>query len=321
MNISVVCPFYNEELILDKAIERMIKNLKRLDVSWELILVNDGSNDNSFEISQKWAEKEKGLRLISYPINQGRGYALKKGINSARGEIIVTTEIDLSWGDDVVQKLYGALRTNPKMDFVVASPNLPGGGYKNVPISRIRVSKLGNKILRIFFSFNYTMHTGMTRAYRKETIQPLLLREKGKEFHIEVLLKITALGYKGFEIPAILEWRDQKLANNKKMSRKSSSKIPKLIFSHLHFAVLANPIRYFWAIAMGNFLVGFLFCCIGIFRFMYEKISIYFFLLGILLLIIGMIFFGFGIVTAQNRFVMEELWLSQIKRNNDNISI
>ena len=106
MNISVVCPFYNEELILDKAIERMIKNLKRLDVSWELILVNDGSNDNSFEISQKWAEKEKGLRLISYPINQGRGYALKTGINSARGKIIVTTEIDLSWGGMILSKNY-----------------------------------------------------------------------------------------------------------------------------------------------------------------------------------------------------------------------
>ena len=105
MNISVVCPFYNEELILDKAIQHMIVNLEALKLTWELILVNDGSEDNSLTIVQNWAAKEKRLRLVSYPVNQGRGYALKTGIDSAVGEIIVTNEIDLSWGEEIIQRI------------------------------------------------------------------------------------------------------------------------------------------------------------------------------------------------------------------------
>jgi glycosyltransferase involved in cell wall biosynthesis len=318
MNISVVCPFYNEELILDKAIQQMIVNLEALKLTWELILVNDGSEDNSLTIVQNWAAKEKRLRLVSYSVNQGRGYALKAGIDSAAGEIIVTNEIDLSWGEEIIQRLYDAINSNPKIEFVVASPHLPGGGYKNVPPKRVNISNIGNKILRIFFSFAFTMHTGMTRAYRREVIQSLKLREKGKEFHLEVLLKLTALGYKGIEIPAVIEWKDHKFSNDAEKKRKSSSRISNLIITHLRFAVLANPIRYLWGIACVNFVAGFFFFLSGIIRYILDKVAIYSLLLGLLLLVFGMVFFGFGIVTAQNRFIMEELWLSQIQKRKNN---
>lgn len=317
MNISIVCPFYNEELILDEAIQQMIENLETLALAWELILVNDGSEDNSLAIVQYWADREKRLRFLSYPINQGRGYALKAGIDSAVGEIIVTTEIDLSWGGEIIQRLYEAINSDPKIEFVVASPNLPGGGYKEVPPQRVKISKFGNKILRIFFSFAFTMHTGMTRAYRREVIQSLTLREKGKEFHLEALLKLTALGYKGIEIPAVIEWKNNKLSNDPGKKRKSSSRILNLIITHLRFAVFANPIRYLWGIACISFLAGLLFFLGGIIRFILDKVAIYSLLLGLILFVIGLIFFGFGIVTAQNRFVMEELWLSQIRESRN----
>jgi glycosyltransferase involved in cell wall biosynthesis len=282
--------------------------------SWELIIVNDGSSDDSLAIAKRWEKADGRVRVISYGLNQGRGYALKKGIEAAQGDIVVTTEIDLSWGDSITTELYAALVENPKMEFAIASPNLPGGGYKNVPFPRVKLSRLGHRILRLFFSFDYTMYTGMTRAYRREVIQSVGTREKGKEFHLEVLLKLTALGYRGMEIPAILEWRDHKLRDDPNARRKSSSRIAKLVRSHLRFAVFANPLRYFWALAAGGGLTGIVCILIGIVRLAVGKVAIFFILLGLLLMIVSLIFFGFGIVTAQNRVIMEELWLLKKKQ-------
>lgn len=311
MNLSVVCPFFNESLILDRAIERLLNNLGQMDCSWELIIVNDGSTDGSLAIAERWAAKEPRLQIISYAVNQGRGHALKQGIQRARGDVIATTEIDLSWGDDIIYRLYDHLASNPQFDFVVASPNLKGGGYKRVPPARIRMSRLGNKVMRLFFSFGFTMFTGMTRAYRRGVIQGIRTREKEKEFHLEVLLKLTALGFRGGEIPAVIEWQDHKLSQNRSVKRKSSSKVNKLVRSHLRFAVFANPLRYFWALALAGSLSGVACMLMGLVRLVLGEVAIFYILLGLLLLTVSLIFFGFGIITAQNRFIMEEIWLSR----------
>lgn len=308
MKVSVICPFYNEELILDKAIEGMLANLKTLQNEWELVIVNDGSLDQSLSIAEAWRKKESRLTVVSYSVNQGRGYALKAGIDAASGDIIVTTEIDLSWGDDIVHRLSDKLIQNPKIDFVVASPNIPGGGYKNVPQKRVSVSRLGNRILGILFSGQFTMNTGMTRAYRRHVIQPLSFREKGKEFHLEVLLKLTALGFKHAEVPAVLEWKDNKLSKDTGQKRKSSSKIPQLIVSHLQFAAMANPIRYFVGASVLLLLAGIGFLIYGIWRYLIGQVTIFVALTGLLLLVLGIVFFGFGILAGQNRYLMEELW-------------
>ena len=309
MHLSVICPFYNEENIISKAVQGMLAYLDTLALDWELILVNDGSTDRSAQLLTSIIAAHPKAQLVSYAVNRGRGHALRTGIAAARGEVLVTTEVDRSWGDSIVLELYQALKDNPKKAFVIASPNLPGGGYQDVPERRVRISRLGNLILRAFFSFRFTMHTGMTRAYRRDAIQHLQFREDGKEFHLESLLKLVALGFEGMEIPAVLQWKDKQLAADRTRIRRSSSKIPRLIVSHLRFAILANPIRYFWAVAAISMLSGLLGIGIGLTRLVLGQVAIFYLLLGILMLLFGSIFFGFGIVAAQNRTIMEELWL------------
>ncbi|MCH8332083.1 MAG: glycosyltransferase family 2 protein, partial [Bacteroidetes bacterium] len=241
MKVSVVCPFYNESLIIRKATEGMLENLRASGLDWELIVVNDGSLDDSKQIVEEVLNNEDRAKVISYNRNEGRGHALKTGINAASGDIIVTTEIDLSWGNDIVEKIVKKFEDEPELDMVIASPNLPGGGYKNVPFKRVFVSRLGNRILRNLFTKRITMNTGMTRGYRSDVIQGMHFEEKGKEFHLEVILKLFFLGARIGEVPAILEWKDHKLAEPGKKKRKSSSKNGKLVLSHLNFAVFANP--------------------------------------------------------------------------------
>jgi len=309
--VSVVCPYYNEEAIIEKATLGMLNNLKLLKLDWELVLVNDGSTDNSLSVVKKLTADNPKVKLVSYNTNKGRGHALKTGIINAEGDYIITTEVDLSWGDDIVQKIIDKFLSEPKLDVVVASPNIPGGGYKNVPIKRIILTKLGNLIIRLCFTTEITMNTGMTRGYRREIIKTLPTFEQGKEFHLEVLLKLRALAYKLGEVPAVLEWKDAKLAKPGSAKRKSSSNILKLIFSHLNFAVFANPIRYFSLFGVICGLTGFTFMGSAFYCLLNGRISIYYALVGLCLLIVCLLFFGFAVVSHQNNYILRELWRIQ----------
>src|SRR5262249_35711948 len=126
MDVSVVCPFFNEAGILEHAIRTLVHRLCTLDVTWELIVVNDGSADGSAAIAEAIAKEVPQLRVLGYRYNRGRGHALRTGIAAARGDIVVTTEIDLSWGEDIVHALVDEMRAHPETDIVVASPHLPG---------------------------------------------------------------------------------------------------------------------------------------------------------------------------------------------------
>lgn len=168
VEISVASPFFNEAGILETAIKTMLEQLRTPDAEWELIVVNDGTTDGSGEIAKTIYHPR--LRLLKYPTNRGRGYALRTGIKVAKGNIIVTTEIDLSWGDNIVHELVDALRRNRDIDFVVASPLMSGGAYRNVPRKRVFYSRIGNRVIRALMSRTATMNTGMTRAYRRAMI-------------------------------------------------------------------------------------------------------------------------------------------------------
>ena len=134
--ISIITPMYNEELVIREVLKKLLDSLKGLNEEWELIVVNDGSTDNSLKIAEETAAENKNLKVVSYALNRGRGYALRAGFRNARGDIIVTTEADLSWGEDIIFRMISELKKEPEADIVIASPHMPGGGYRNVPFYR-----------------------------------------------------------------------------------------------------------------------------------------------------------------------------------------
>jgi dolichol-phosphate mannosyltransferase len=310
MDISIVSPFYNEAGIIRQSILAMLDQLESLDGEWELVVVNDGSTDNSADIAREVAADNKRLRLIEYPYNRGRGYALRTGINSALGDIIVTTEIDLSWGQTIVNELVEAMHRWPDADMVVASPHLPGGCYKNVPLKRILYSRIGNRIIRACMSNVVTMNTGMTRAYRREVIRSLPLTEEGKEFHLEVILKAKSLGYRIREIPAVLEWKEYKL-NDQTIRRKSSSKINKLVVSHSLFSIFANPVRYVWGLSLLFLLGGMVMFVWSVILFLRQEVAAFVALTSFSMLLIATLLFVMGVVLRQGNMAQRELWLIQ----------
>lgn len=315
--ISVISPFYNEALIIEASVRLMLDNLSQLTDPWELIIVNDGSKDDSLDIARALElEYPNQLKVLSYPHNRGRGYAIRTGIAEARGEIVVTTEIDSSWGDDIVVRLVEAFKQHPNADLIIASPHLPGGGYKNVPAERVFLSSFGNYIIRSGLSYDITMNTGMTRAYRRDKFLALPLDEDEKEFHLEVVSKALAFGYRIYEIPAILEWKAHKLTKKPTTKkRKSSANINKLIRTHVAFSLLAAPFRYIYPISGALLVVALFFFGGAVYNLFTPAPSVFLLLISFFLMLFGFLLFVVGILAQQGRIVQQEIWRLRSKLN------
>lgn len=314
MKVSVVCPFFNEEMVIAQSASSMIERLRsHMAADWELILVNDGSRDQSLPKLTALAGRirESRLRIISYPTNRGRGYALKTGIDAATGDIIVTTEIDGSWGEQVVFDLVKVLYDNPEVDAVVASVHAPGGGLINVPPSRIFLTRFGNLLIRAMISATPSMYTGMTRAYRREIIQPLPMTEHGKEFHLESLLKLQILGFDIREIPATITWSPSKAGQP---TRKSSTKIFKTMLSHTRFALLGKPSLYFSVAALVSLASSILCAIYSVIRFTLGEVAIYVALLALFMFVITLLFVGFTATFDRFKDCLREAWRASYPR-------
>jgi glycosyltransferase involved in cell wall biosynthesis len=306
--ISVVCPFYNEAQILEWATKLMLKNLSTLKEEWELVLVNDGSRDGSLKIVEPIARENPNLRIVTYPKNRGRGYALRMGVAHSHGDIVVTTEVDCSWGDDIVHRIVDEFNKRPDADIIIASPHLRGGRYKNVPKKRVFLSKLGNHVIRTGLSYGITMNTGMTRGYRREKFLSLPLNEDGKEMHLEVISKSLAFNYRIYEIPAVLEWRAHDLTKAAEKKRKSSSKINRLIRTHLLFSLVAAPFRYIYVVSGLSFFSATVFISLAAYHLFTPLPSINFALTGLLLGLFAFLVFAIGVLAHQIFATQRELW-------------
>lgn len=307
MKISVVSPFYNEEAIVAESARTMVSCLEGAFDDWELILVDDGSTDGSLAVLSASLASSNRVRILTYKQNRGRGHALKTGIDAARGEIIVTTEADLSWGADIVERLVAAITADASVDVVVASVHMPGGGLVNVTPKRVLLTRLGNQLIRTFVSRRLTMYTGMTRAYRCDVIKPLPISEYGKEFHLETLLKLDTLGFEIREIPATITWPARKACGK---SRKSSTNIQKTILTHLRFAVLGRPSQYFATCAALSLIAGGAFLGVAVLELASNGVAAFVALVGILMCISSLLFAGFAALFSHLSEVMCNQWAS-----------
>ena len=249
MDLSIVIPMYNEAENAEHTLKRVEEALASFPGSFEIIPVNDGSIDGTLEILEKVAKKNKKIKVVSYAKNAGRGRALRWGFKASRGDIVLSTDADLSFAPNYLLDIINVLRCEEDVDFVIGSPYMPGGSVQNVPLYRLWISKLGNKILRYVMPNRIYYSTGVFRGYRRYVLDSLELESDDKEIHLEILSKAVALGYRVKEIPVVLSSR--KLG-------KSKFKFKKTAISHLVFSIFEKPVIVFGFLGLLTLGVGFL---------------------------------------------------------------
>jgi dolichol-phosphate mannosyltransferase len=247
MELSIVSPMYNEQDNIEGTVQEIRRVLAHYEQPWELILVNDGSTDRTLEAVTRIAGQYPNISVVSYPQNRGRGYALRSGFARASGNFIITIESDLSWNAESILEMLKKFEEDITIDLVLASPYMKGGRTENIPLKRLAISKLGNKILGLAIKGNLNMVTQMFRGYRRDVIDALELESDGKEIHLEILSKAIAAGYQVVEIPAVLKWRAK---GTSKFKLKATS------ISHLLFSFYEKPALLFGFIGLCMAVIG-----------------------------------------------------------------
>lgn len=121
--LSLVIPAYNYGAGLQANITVVITALRKQSLSFELIVVNDGSTDETAKIGAELADNYSELRMISYSPNRGKGYAVKQGVQAARGAYVFFTDVDLPYGMEPIWQGLELLRSQP-IDMVLGSRDL-----------------------------------------------------------------------------------------------------------------------------------------------------------------------------------------------------
>lgn len=117
MNLSVVIPLLNEEESLPELYQWIVKVMRANDYSYEIIFIDDGSTDNSWQLIQSLSEKDPAVKGIRFQKNYGKSQALNAGFKIAQGEVIITMDADLQDSPDEIPELY-QLITEDNLDLV-----------------------------------------------------------------------------------------------------------------------------------------------------------------------------------------------------------
>jgi dolichol-phosphate mannosyltransferase len=252
--ISIILPAYNEEAIIEKSLGIIIDYLKLKEdkYSWEILVINDGSKDNTGLLADSLAKENKNLRVLHHPCNLNLGKALQTGFKNALGDIIVVLDMDLSYSVDHIEKLVDK-QIMTDAEVVIASPYMKNGKVIKVPFIRALLSRIVNRFMRFASQEKFHTYTGMVRAYKAEFIKNLNLKTVDYEINPEILYKAMILRATIIEIPAVLDWSFQITAGKK---RTSGMRIIKTFFSGLMAGFIFRPYIFFLSFGLILFLLA-----------------------------------------------------------------
>ena len=166
MDISVIIPLYNEAESLPELSAWIERVMKENDFTYEIIFINDGSTDNSWEVIEELKEKNENIHAIKFRRNYGKSPALYCGFERAKGDVVITMDADLQDSPDEIKPLYDMI-TKEGYDLV--------SGYKQKrydPLSKTIPTKLFNATARKVSGIKnlHDFNCGL-KAYRNEVVK------------------------------------------------------------------------------------------------------------------------------------------------------
>ncbi len=189
--VSIVVPCYNESKTLETIIARVlgadISGLER-----EVVIVDDGSQDDSVKIAKSLAARYPNIRVLEHKMNQGKGAALRTGFQAASGDIILVQDADLEYNPSDYPKLLAPI-LDDRADVVYGSRFRSG--------SEMRVllfwHNVGNSVLTLMSNMmtnlNLTDMETCYKVFRREVIQAITIQEDRFGFEVEITAKIAHL--------------------------------------------------------------------------------------------------------------------------------
>lgn len=212
MNVCVVVPMYNEESIARESIQTMLHFTGTLPPVVTLVVVNDGSTDNTELIIRNATTglAEKRFTLITHPSNQGYGTALRTGIRYALEnayDYVLFMDSDLTNHPKYLKDFYEKMLED--WDYIKATRYSQGGRVVAVPWNHRLISFVGNAIARKLYRLPITDITNGFRAVKTNVMKRMQLRENDFAIIMEELSQAKRLTRSFAEVPYVLTSRQQ----------------------------------------------------------------------------------------------------------------
>lgn len=191
-SLTIFFPCYNEALNVGKMIEQAVKIGEYYGVDYEVLVVDDGSRDESVSIIESWIKKNPHVRLIRHEKNQGYGAALRTGLKNAKKDLIFLVDGDNQFQLSDIEKLFSMIDSGD----VVTGYRIKrqDNGF------RVIKGKLWTGLNRVLFGIPVRDVDCAFKLFRKKTIDAIDLKSNYLLIHSEILARIQRQGFKIKEI-------------------------------------------------------------------------------------------------------------------------
>lgn len=199
---SIVIPAYNERSRIGSTLERVLSFVHAQGWDAEVIVVNDGSRDNTAEIVQSFAANDPTLRLIDNPGNHGKGFSVRTGMMHARGRIVLFSDADLSSPIEESLKLFAALESGA--DIAIGSRWLRAElQTQRQPLHRQLFGRIFNLLLRTTLGLQFADTQCGFKAFKRAASQAIFPWQKIERwgFDPEILFLARKFGFTVREVP------------------------------------------------------------------------------------------------------------------------
>jgi glycosyltransferase involved in cell wall biosynthesis len=259
LDISVVVPLYNEEESLPELCEWIAKVMTENKFSYEVLLIDDGSTDHSWEVIEKIHSGNNHIKGLRFNRNYGKSAALNTGFDACKGDVIITMDADLQDSPDEIPELVRMIKQE-RFDLV--------SGWKKErfdPISKTIPTKLYNFVTRQISGIPlHDMNCGL-KAYRKEVVKA-----------------VDVYGEMHRYIPVMAKWNGFKKIGEKVVQHrprkygKTKFGLERFVFGPLDLLSITfvtkykkRPMHFFGTLGIFSFLLGFM---LGLYL-LWEKID------------------------------------------------
>ena len=209
IEISIIVPAYNEATRIPKFLENLLEFSRKNLESYEIIVVNDGSQDKTKETVLNLIQGDKRAKLISYADNMGKGHAVLQGVLKAKGSFILFIDADGSIRPQEILNLHGIYQKY-NYDIVVGSRISALSKITDPqPLSRRLLSKIFNLYSNILFQIKINDLLCGFKGFARDTALQIFKNLKAYrwEFDVELLYKARKNGFKVCQLP--IEWKHE----------------------------------------------------------------------------------------------------------------
>lgn len=212
MKLSVIIPAHNEEDTITTTIEALVKELKKENIDYEMLCINDNSTDKTLQLLQEFADKDPSIKVINRKFSPGFGRAIKDGLNYVKGDAVVFVMADMS--DDPKDVVRYFRKIEEGYDCVFGSRFIRGSKVIDYPFIKLLLNRLANNFIRLLFFMKFNDVTNAFKMYRTNVVKacmPLLALHFN--ITVEIPLKAYIRGFKIAQIP--INWYGRKSSISK----------------------------------------------------------------------------------------------------------